>query len=591
MYNPHWRKPRPLVDRCLRYEISERMLADGTVLIAPSEAEIASLAARCASAGVEAIAVCLLHSYRYPHHEEVVAKTLRELVPDIPVSISSEILREQGEYERTATTAVNAYVRPIMSGYIARLRNGIKNAGIEAPLMIMQSSGGVMSDDDATKRPVYALESGPAAGVIAALGLALTLGYEDAIAFDMGGTTAKASLIEGGRISRGREYEVGGSLSSGSRLLRGSGELLRVPTIDIAEVGAGGGSIAWLDPAGGLHVGPTSAGANPGPACYGAGGMEPTVTDANVVLGYMRSGPIGDGRLTVSAELALTAVAGLAKRMSLPVRSVAQGIHDLANARMMRALRAVSSERGRDPRKLVLIAYGGSGPIHAAGVADDLGVRTVVIPALAGLFSSIGLLHATPEMHTVRTCSLNARDSPLREVTGLYRDMAAELRGSFNPLAPFSLVRTADLRYGGQSWDVEISFPSGRITRSALTEAVAAFEAEHERLYGIRGDPQSPVLIRALRLAAVGQQRIDHAARVVRVDPTPAVPLSTSSSSRCVSFPAGQSEVQVLARGDVTSRATPGPLLVDEYDTTIVVPPHWSVRQIPSSDTIILHRC
>ena len=334
------------------------------------------------------------------------------------ISLSSDILREQREYERSATTVVNAYVRPLMGRYVGEIRRGLDAAGVHAPLTIMQSSGGVMTSADATLRPVLALESGPAAGVVAALGIARRLGYENAIAFDMGGTTAKASLIEGGAVARGREYETGGSLSAGSRLLRGSGELLRIPTIDIAEVGAGGGSIAWLDPAGALQVGPRSAGADPGPACYGRGGVEPTVTDANVFLGYMPTGPVADGQISICRESAAAALDRIAAPLGLTPFESAAGVHAIANARMTRALRSVSSEKGRDPRDFALIAYGGAGPVHAAGLAEELGCQTVLVPALAGLFSSLGLLFARPEFHDVFPCHLDARRSTRPRSTG-----------------------------------------------------------------------------------------------------------------------------------------------------------------------------
>ena len=291
----------------------------------------------------------------------------------------------------------------------------------------MQSSGGVMTANDAKERPVFALESGPAAGVVAARWMGEQLGVDNLLAFDMGGTTAKASLIEDGAISRGREYEVGGSMSAGSRLIRGAGELLRIPTIDIAEVGAGGGSIAWLDPAGGLQVGPRSAGADPGPACYGRGGVEPTVTDANVVLGYMPAVTVADGQISISAELAEKAVRRVAEPLGLTLIEAASGIHRIANARMTRALRAVSSEKGRDPRDFALIAYGGSGPIHAAGLAEDLGIRTVLVPAVAGLFSAVGLLFARPEFHEVRSCHLDVDDVDPALVAALFGEMEVKL--------------------------------------------------------------------------------------------------------------------------------------------------------------------
>ena len=292
LYDYFWRKPDALVPRRLRFEVDERMSASGETMRALTREEALRVAGELRAAEVESIAVCLLHAHLYPAHEELLGEVLRAELPDVPVSLSSEILREQQEYERTATTAVNAYIRPLMAGYVENIRSGISAVAGDTPLQIMQSSGGVMTAADAAVRPVYALESGPAAGVVASLGLAQALGFANVITFDMGGTTAKASLIENGRVSRSQEYEVGAELSAGSRLLRGSGELIRIPTIDIAEVGAGGGSLAWLDPAGALQVGPRSAGAVPGPACYGRGGEEPTVTDANVVLGYIPTGPL-----------------------------------------------------------------------------------------------------------------------------------------------------------------------------------------------------------------------------------------------------------------------------------------------------------
>jgi N-methylhydantoinase A len=347
LYDYFWRKPPSLVERRLRFEIAERVAADGTVVRPLEEAEARELAARIEAAGVDSVAVCLLHAHLYPANEERLGEILRAALPGTPVSLSSEISREQQEYERTAATVVNAYVRPLMGRYVDDLRAGLEAESVSAPLTILQSSGGTMTAEDAAVRPVYALESGPAGGVIAALALARALGHENAIAFDLGGTTAKASLIQDGRATLCQEYEVGADLSAGSRLLRGSGELVRIPTIDIAEVGAGGGSIAWLDEADGLHVGPRSAGAVPGPACYGLGGREPTVTDANVVLGYVPAGPLGSGELTVSWELAEEAVSRLGARLGLSAIETARGIRDLANAETMRARSRWSPTAGR----------------------------------------------------------------------------------------------------------------------------------------------------------------------------------------------------------------------------------------------------
>ena len=558
LYDYFWTKPEPLVERHLRFEIAERVLADGTVRTPLDDADVHALATRLREARVESVAVCLLHAHLHPAHERRVGELLRQELPGVPVSLSSEILREQQEYERTATTVVNAYVRPLMGRYVDALRRGVGDARVT----LMQSSGGVMTAEDATERPVYALESGPAAGVVAALALARALGHESAICFDMGGTTAKASLIEGGRVSRSHEYEVGAALSAGSRLLRGSGELIRIPTIDIAEVGAGGGSVAWLDEAGALNVGPRSAGAAPGPACYGLGGEEPTVTDANVVLGLVPSGPIGDGRIEISRERAKAAV----DRLGVPAR----GVHDLANATMMRALRAVSTERGRDPADFVLIAYGGSGPVHAAALAAELGVRTAVVPPLAGLFSAAGLLHARAEWHDVRFCRIDARSPDLDELRRLDDEMRRDAGDR---------QRIADLRYRGQSWSVAVDFP-GEIDATSVAELVERFEAEHERLYGTRLETGSPVDIRALRVTALGPQP---PAFTLSAPPGP----DRANATRSADFGDGAVEVPVRVRGELAEPAA-GPLLVDEYDTTVVVPPGWAARLDPATGALVL---
>jgi N-methylhydantoinase A len=574
MYDPFWRKPDPLVPRRLRLELNERMTADGTELKPVDEAEVRAVATQLRAAAVESVAVCLLHSYRFPEHEQLVGRVLREELPGVTVSLSSEILREQREYERSATTVVNAYVRPLMGRYVADIRRGLDAAKVDAPLTIMQSSGGVMTSDDATRRPVLALESGPAAGVVAALGMATRLGFENAIAFDMGGTTAKASLIEAGAVSRSREYEVGGSLSSGSRLMRGSGELLRIPTIDIAEVGAGGGSIAWLDPAGGLQVGPRSAGAVPGPACYGRGGEEPTVTDANVHLGYIPTGALASGDLSVSVELAERSLESIAGPLALSLTDTAAGVHAIANARMTRALRSVSSEKGRDPRDFVLIAYGGSGPVHALGLTEDLGCRTVLIPALAGLFSSLGLLFARPEFHDVHSCHLDARTVDPAELSRGYDELEARVAPSVE--RP-EWIRSADLRYGGQSWEVEVEFTD------SLADVLERFEDAHERLYGVRGEPGSPIEIRALRVAALGPAA--GSSSLLLADDA-----RQGSGTRAATFDGETFDVPVRTRASIAEAPEPGPLLVDEYDTTVVVRPGWTVRRDAATQTLVLER-
>jgi 5-oxoprolinase (ATP-hydrolysing)/N-methylhydantoinase A len=576
LYDYFWTKPPSLVPRRARFEVTERVTASGEILTPLDDDEVRSLAATLREGDPEAVAVCLLHAHLYPGHERRVGEILREELPGVPVTLSSEILREQQEYERTATTVVNAYVRPLMQRYLERLRAGLDETGIDAPLTIMQSSGGVMSAEDCGHRPVYALESGPAAGVVAAGALASALGLENVITFDMGGTTAKASLIEEGALSRSVEYEVGAALSAGSRLLRGSGELIRIPTLDIAEVGAGGGSIAWVDAAGALHVGPRSAGAAPGPACYGLGGEEATVTDANVVLGYIPAGRLASGDLEVSRERAETAVRQLGAQIGLEPVGAARGIHELANAAMMRALRAVSTEKGRDPADFALLAYGGSGPVHAAALAAELGVRTAVIPPLAGLFSAAGLLYARAERHDVRFCRVSARDGATEELRRLEADMRATLATGEES----SWQRVADMRYRGQNWSIPVEWPEG----ATLAELVDRFEDAHERLYGTRLDPGSPVDVRALRLVGLGAE--EHAFSLAHDREGPA-----EGTTRTADFgPAhGTLEAPVRGRASIGTELVAGPLLVDEYDTTVVVPPGWAVARDRGTGALLLN--
>jgi 5-oxoprolinase (ATP-hydrolysing)/N-methylhydantoinase A len=586
LYDLFWNKPPSLVDRHLRFEIQERVMADGTVLSALDEEEVRQLVRRLREVGAEAIAVCFLHAHRYPPHEERFGEILSEEWPEAVFSLSSQVLREEQEYERSATTVVNAYVRPLMSAYIGNLQGRLGKVTPKAMLTIMKSSGGVMPADEATKRPVYALESGPAAGVVGAVGIAAALGQENVIAFDMGGTTAKASLIERGRVARSQEYEVGASLSVGSRLLRGSGELIRVPTIDIAEVGAGGGSIAWLDPAGGFQVGPRSAGAQPGPACYGLDGHQPTVTDANVVLGYIPTGPLASGSLSISAELASDVVGRLADSLGMPTLEAARGIHRVANATMIRALRAVSSEKGHDPRDFTLLAYGGSGPIHAAGLAEELGIRTAIVPPMAGLFSAVGLLYARVDYNDVRYCRLDARSPDFAGLSAFEDDMCQALTVKLSGTAHVHWHRSADLRYRGQSWSIEVDFP-GDTDDASVRSLVQGFEQQHQHLYGVAPEAGSPIEIRALRL------RVQGPANRGPVDISPhAHPRGSAQPGvRLADFGKrhGPISTPVLSRESLGRETVQGPVLIDEYDTTVVVPPGWTVRRHESGAVVLEH--
>ena len=353
---------------------------------------------------VQSVAICLLHSYANPAHERAVADAVRAALPDVAISVSHEILPEIKEYPRTSTTVINAYVQPVVRAYVTSLAARLRELGIEAPLQLMQSNGGLASAEFAAIAPAHIIESGPAAGVVGGAALARRLDEPRVITFDMGGTTAKAGLVENGEVLRSEALEVGAGVMAGSRLLVGAGYLLKLPAIDLAEVGAGGGSICRLDAGGAPKVGPDSAGADPGPVCYGRGGTAPTITDCNLVLGYLDPAGLVGGALKLDVEAARAAIrATLAEPLHRSVEEAAYGMLRLASASMMRAIRAVSVERGRDPRQFALLAFGGNGPLFAAGDRGELGIARVIVPPLPGVFSAFGLLvadtehHATPE--------------------------------------------------------------------------------------------------------------------------------------------------------------------------------------------------
>ena len=573
LYNWFFQKPGELVERYLRFEVDERILADGDVQVALRESELWDLKKKLEQEAVQSVAVCFLHAYAYPEHEMMAGRFLRKHLPHLAVSLSSEILPERNEYERTATAVVNAYVRPVMRGYLNALRRNLRRMEIEAPLLIMQSAGGLTPEEDAALRPVFVLESGPAAGVLAAATTAGKAGLPNLITFDMGGTTAKASMIEEGRPGYHSEYEVGASLSTGSRLMGGSGELIRAPSLDIAEVGAGGGSIAFLDRAGGLHVGPRSAGAVPGPACYRRGGKEPTVTDANVVLGYVRPGPLANGEVHVDPEAARRAIQDrIAGPLGIGLLEAAEGIHRIANTRIMKALREVSTERGRDPREFVLMAFGGSGPIHAAGLAEELSVPRVMVPALPGLFSALGLLYSDVERHGVRSCLLAIETLRPREIEQLRetleKDMLAWFRRGRYPAERIRLAWSVDMRFRGQTSEIRVPLPGGTLTPQDVDSLRQTFEDEHERLYGHRSAAGHTVEVLAVRL--VGKAARDRTEGILQ----PPELQGETAPSRIAYFGSrwGTVDAPVVTRTSLREVAQ-GPLLVDEYDSTVVVPP------------------
>ena len=487
LYEPLYVKPAPLVPRRLRFEVAERLAADGTVLTPLSEAELRAAIAEIERQEAEAVAVCFLHAYANPVHERQAGAVLTAALPDRFISLSCDVLPEIREYERTSTTVINAYLGPPVRSYLRSLAERLEEAGIDARLMVMQSGGGILSVRAVLDLPAQIVECGPAAGVIGAALIGKRTGHRDLITFDMGGTTAKASLVEGGRVLEADEYEVGGGVSHASRLAMGGGYALKLPVIDVAEVGAGGGSIVWLDKAGAIKVGPQSAGAVPGPACYGIGGKHATVTDANVVLGFLSQEALLGGAAPIDAEKARQAVRSqIARPLGRDLRETAYGIHTVANASMMRALKAVTTFRGRDPREFVLYAFGGGGGVHAAELARALQIGRVVLPPAAGVFSAVGLLAAQVELSLSQALLQIVGDiDPVRLET-LYQDLEERVAGQLDhQRSQLSFSRMMDMRYRGQAHELTIAMSDERPSGvAAIRAAEARFEEVHAQTYG-----------------------------------------------------------------------------------------------------------
>jgi N-methylhydantoinase A len=577
LYDLFYSPPVPIIERRLRLEVDERLGPRGEVVRPLDEASVRAAIGRLQADGAEAIAVCLLHSFANPAHERRVGEIIREILPEIFLSLSVDVLPEIREYERTSTTAINAYIGPVVKSYLTSLETRLATAGHRARLRIMQSNGGIMSARAAAELPARIVESGPAAGVIASQRLGERLGLANLITFDMGGTTAKASLIEDGQVSRTTEFEVGAGISLSSRLIKGGGHALKLPVVDVAEVGAGGGSIVWIDRTGVLKVGPRSAGATPGPACYGAGGTEPTITDVNVVLGFSNPRQLAGGAVRLQADLAEAVLArSIATPLGRPLLDAAHGAFVVANATMIRAIKAVSTYRGRDPRDFALVAFGGNGPIHAAAIAHALQIRQIVVPAAPGLFSAIGLLQAQPEQHFVQTFIQRIGIVDRAALDAAYEWLATlarkALRDDGYSAAALTFERQADLRYSGQAYELTVAVPTGVLTTPDLASLAERFEREHERSYGHRATGE-PVEIVNLRLVA----------RVAQVPPAalrfPDVAAPRPTQRQVYFGPEhGRQSTPIAARGDLDFTPRAGPVIVEEYDATVVVPPDWTAR-------------
>jgi N-methylhydantoinase A len=568
--------PATLIPRRRRFEITERIGADGAVVTPLAEHEIDALIATLKDARVEAVAVALLFSFLNPDHEQRLGARLREAL-HVPIYLSSEVLPEIKEFERTSTTAVCAYVGPILSSYLERLQRVTKSHALP-PLYLMGSNGGMLEADEAVAMPALAVESGPAAGVVAAALVARQTGRPNLLSFDMGGTTAKASLIRGGHYETTPDYEVGGG-SSMSRWMNGTGHPIRVPVIDLAEVSAGGGSIAWVDRAGALRVGPKSAGADPGPVCYGRGGSEPTVTDCNLLLGYLDRRSLLGGELAIDHSAAEAAIRKrLAEPLGVDVRSAAAGVIDVVNHAMAEVLKIVSLQRGHDPRDFVLAAFGGAGPLHATALADELGIAEVICPPIPGAFSALGLIGTDLKRDYVRTLYTTTATADPAAVeaafVALEREGAAMLERAGVAPARRRFERLVDARYARQSYELAVPVPPRAIDAAALSEIAESFHDRHRATYG-HDNRSEPVQIVSVRVAAIGAIP----PLTIRDRPSPSATDAAKAKRPLWFRDSGAVEATIYDRKRLPAEwRGAGPLVIESVESTILVPPGWQAK-------------
>ena len=577
-FNIFYQRSQPLVSRDMVVEIAERMDHHGNVLkpldVASAEIAIDTLAGK----GAEAIAICMLHAYANPAHEQQAAQLIRRRFPGLYIALSSEVWPEYQEYERASTTVLSAYIGPTMATYVHALEQALVDLGVVCPLQIMQSSGGVMSASAAARKAAYVIESGPAAGVIASAYLGGVCDFPDLISFDMGGTTAKAGVIQHGQPRITHDFRVGGKTSSGAR---DAGEPIKVPVVDLAEVGAGGGSIARVDAGGFLQVGPRSAGASPGPACYGFGGTAPTVTDANVVLGYLDPGYFLGGRMEIFHELSHTAIrTELGDKLGLDTVTVAKGIYDLANTHMASAIRVVTLQRGIDPREYAITAFGGAGPLHVVKVAEQFNIPTVIVPLSPGVKSAFGLLVSDLAYDYVATTIMPAAAADFAVLDDAFARLEVQGRRELSVEGQYGvgadMQRSIDLRFANQALDIAIRVPNSAITPAAIQDAEARFRALYFELCGMR--PADPLQIVNCRLRAVG---------VVSKPTIPLVADSDGHAGRALkgtrrayfSETGGFTDTNVYDRVQLRpADVVAGPAIFEEPDSTTICPPGYAAR-------------
>jgi N-methylhydantoinase A len=587
MYDLKLERPAPLVPRRLRFEVAERLFSDGAIEQPLDEAQLAAVAERMWAAGVEAVAVCFINSYRNGAHERHAVEILSRLLLGIPITISSEVNPEIREYHRAVTTVVNAYVMPLLGRYVAELRSRLRETGFKGDVFLMLSNGGICTVETAKRFPVRLIESGPAAGALATAHFGLLAGHENLLSFDMGGTTAKACFIESGRPITSPTVEV----AHVYRFKQGSGFPLQVRSMELIEIGAGGGSIARVDKLGLLRVGPESAGSDPGPVSYGLGGTEPTVTDADLLLGYLDPGFFLGGKMALDRDAALQAVeSGVARPLGLTPVDAAYAIHRIVNENMASAARTHAIERGKNPQRYPLFAFGGAGPVHAVGVARILGARTVIVPMGAGVISAAGLLIAPFAFDFVRSYRCRLDQVDWERVGGLFDEMTAEgaeiLTGAGVRRDAITVTRLCSMRYVGQGTEIEVPIPTGPLDQGLAAALRAAFNQTYGANYNAT-NPGVPVEVLTWRVSMAGPGESVR----LRFDASPLE--GRHKGDRQVYFGPGVGFVitpvydrYALRSGDHLE----GPAIVEERESTTVIDPHCAVNVDAHANLVITLR-
>ena len=585
LYDLNLELPKPLVPRHLRFDVPERIAADGSVLQPLNEVFLRRLVAELRDKGIKAIAVSYLNSFRNATHERCTAEIIAEVAPKIRVSLCSDVVAEIREFQRTSTTLVNVYVQERVSDYLAQLQRRLDSIGFVGSFFVMLSSGGIATRETASRFPVRLLESGPAAGALAAAQAGILCGHRDLLSFDMGGTTAKLCVIENGQPSKTHEFEV----DRVYRFRKGSGLPVRIPVIDMIEIGAGGGSIARVDSLGLLKVGPESSGADPGPVCYAQGGAEPTVTDADLILGYLDPDYFLGGKMQLNTKQARRALSRLAEPLGMTVEQAAWGVHQIVNENMANAARAHLNERGKDPRRMPMYAFGGAGPVHGYRVAEILRLPVLISPFGAGVGSTFGLLAAPLAFDFVRSAYSRLDQQDWKLANGLLDEMAVEgrkiLEDSGLSRKEIRYQRTADMRYVGQGHEVSVRLPAGVLDERHVPEITAEFEETYRGLYGRKGPDVALEIINW---------------RVVASGPPPETRLQLPRSisnrgnarkgSRRAYFP----ESAAFVETDVYDRYAfepgmkfQGPAIVEERESTLIVGPRGVARVDENLNVII----